>query len=119
MVLLPDASLIVGICCVQLSSSPPTSAMAARATEGELQEQLLAWEEELTWREEALAAQVEKAGIAEKDLIKVSADLDAERAKAEATRKEYLDKMEMHIAHTKRSLSLDKMLGVKRLELDG
>jgi hypothetical protein len=72
----------------------------------------------LTRREEALASRVEKAEIAEKDLIKVSADLDAKRAKVEATRKEYLDKMEMHIARTKRSLGLDKMLGEKRAKLD-
>jgi hypothetical protein len=39
--------------------------------------------------------------------------------KAEATQKEYLDKMEAHTAHTKHSLDLDKMLGEKKIELDG
>jgi hypothetical protein len=43
----------------------------------ELQEQLLAWEEELTRREEALTAWEEKAKFSEKALVKVSADLDA------------------------------------------
>jgi hypothetical protein len=39
---------------------------------------LLAWEEELTRREEALATREEKARISERALAKVSADLDAE-----------------------------------------
>jgi hypothetical protein len=59
----------------------------------ELQEQLLTREEELTWREEALTMREEKSKITKKALVKVSADLDAERAKTEATRQEYLDKM--------------------------
>jgi hypothetical protein len=84
----------------------------------ELQEQLLTWKEELTWREEALAAREGKARISEKALAKVSADLNTERAKAEATQKEYLDKMEAHTAHTKHSLNLDKMLGEKKVKLD-
>jgi hypothetical protein len=77
----------------------------------ELEEQLLAWEEELMWREEVLATWEEKARISEKALAKVSADLDVEWANAEATQKEYLDKMEAHTARTKHSLSLDKMPG--------
>jgi hypothetical protein len=44
-------------------------------------------EEELTGREEALAAWAEKARISEKALVKVSANLDAEWAKAKATQK--------------------------------
>jgi hypothetical protein len=44
----------------------------------QLQEQLLAWEEELTWWEGALAMQEEKARISEKALAKDSADLDTE-----------------------------------------
>jgi hypothetical protein len=40
----------------------------------------------LARREEALAAWEEKVRIAEKALIKVSADLDVERAKAYSTR---------------------------------
>jgi hypothetical protein len=84
----------------------------------ELQEQLLVREEELTWREEALATWEERARISEKALAQVSADLDAERANAEATRKEYLNKMEVHTAHAKHSLNLDKMLGEKKVELD-
>jgi hypothetical protein len=58
-------------------------------------------------------------GISEKALARVSVDLDVERAKAEATRKEYLDKMVAHTAHAKHSLSLDKMLGEKKVELNG
>jgi hypothetical protein len=77
----------------------------------ELQEKPLALEEELTWREEALAAWEEKARIFKKPLVKVSADLDTEWVKTEATRKEYIDKMEPHIAHAKHSLGLDKLLG--------
>jgi IMP dehydrogenase/GMP reductase len=84
----------------------------------ELQEQLLALEEELMRREEALAEREEKARISKKALVKVSIDLDAERVKAEATRKEYLDKMEAHTIHTKHSLNLDKMLGEQKVHLD-
>jgi hypothetical protein len=36
------------------------------------------WEEELTQREEAVSAWEEKAGISEKALAKVNANLDAE-----------------------------------------
>jgi hypothetical protein len=72
----------------------------------------------LAW-EEAFAAQEEKAGILEKALAKVSADLDVEWTKAEATQKEYVDKMAAHTAHAKHSLGLDKMLGEKKVELDG
>jgi hypothetical protein len=79
---------------------------------------LLAWEEELTRREEALATREEKARISERALAKVSADLDAEQANAEATRKEYLDKMAAHTARAKHSLGLDKMLGEKKAKLD-
>jgi hypothetical protein len=43
------------------------------------------WEKEVVWREEALAMREEKAKISEKALAQVSATLDAERAKAEAT----------------------------------
>jgi hypothetical protein len=90
----------------------------AAVVEG-LLELLLAPEEELTRREEALAAWEEKVGISKKALAKVSADLDAERTMAEATQKEYLDKMVAHTARTKHSLGLDKMLGEKKVELDG
>jgi hypothetical protein len=50
----------------------------------------------------ALAAWEEKAKISEKALAMVNADLDVEQVKAEATQKEYLD----------------KMLGEKKVELD-
>jgi hypothetical protein len=55
----------------------------------------------------------------EKSHAKVNADLIDEWAKAEATRKEYLNKMEAHTACTKYSLGLDKMLEEKKVELDG
>jgi hypothetical protein len=80
---------------------------------------LLAWEEELTWREEALSAREEKARILEKVLTMVSPDLNTEWAKADTTGKEYRDKIEAHTAHAKHSLSLDKMLGDKKVLLDG
>jgi hypothetical protein len=64
--------------------------MASMVVE-ELQEQLLAQEEELTRREEALVLREEKARIFWKTLVKVSTNLDTERAKVEATRKEYLN----------------------------
>jgi hypothetical protein len=83
----------------------------------ELQEQLLAQEEEPTQWEETLATQEEKARITEKALVKVSADLDAEWAKTEATREEYLDKMCMHTDRAKHTISLDKMLGEKKVPL--
>jgi hypothetical protein len=59
--------------------------------------------------------QEEKAWISEKALVKVNSDLNAERVKTEATRKEYLDKMEVHTAHAKHSLVLNKMLGEKKV----
>jgi hypothetical protein len=79
-----------------------------------MQEQLLAREEELMWREETLAMWEEKVKIPEKALVKVSVDLVAQRVKAKATRKEYLDKMEAHNTRAKHSLGLDKMLGGRR-----
>jgi hypothetical protein len=100
---------------------PPPSVVASSVVVvvEELQEQLLAWEEEPTRREEALSTWEEKTRISEKALAKVSVDLNAEWAKAEATRKEYLDKMEVHTTRAKHSLNLDKMLGEKKVELDG
>jgi hypothetical protein len=99
--------------CRPLPSPPPppifVAVASAEAVPDELQEQLLA-QEELTRREEALTTREEKAKISEND---------AERAKAEATRKEYLDKMEAHTICAKHSLGLDKMLGEKKVELDG
>jgi hypothetical protein len=70
-------------------------------------------------REEVLATWEEKARISKKSLTKVSDNLDAERAKVEATRKDYLDKMEAHTTHAKHSFGLDKMLGEKKVKLDG
>jgi hypothetical protein len=84
----------------------------------ELHELLLAWEE-LTWREEVLATGEKKAMILEKAIAKVTTDLNTDQAKAVATWKEYLDKMEAHTTWAKHSLSLDKMLGEKKVELDG
>jgi hypothetical protein len=49
--------------------------------------------------------------ISEKSLVKVSADLDVERAKTEATHQEYLDKLRVHTTRAKHTLSLDMMLG--------
>jgi UDP-N-acetylmuramoylalanine-D-glutamate ligase len=92
--------------------------MPAAAAVEELQELLLAWEEELRRMEEVLAVWEEKARILEKALTKVSADL-TKQAKAEATQKEYLDKMEAHTTRPKHSLGLDKMLGEKKVKLDG
>jgi hypothetical protein len=57
--------------------------------------------------------------ISEKAPAKVNTDIDAEWAKAEATQNEYLDKMDAHTALAKHSLGLDKMLGEKKVELDG
>jgi hypothetical protein len=59
-----------------------------------------------------------KAGIFEKALADVSAALDAERAKDEATRQGYLDKIHAHSARDKPSLGLDKILGEEKVELD-
>jgi hypothetical protein len=56
--------------------------------------------------------------ISEKALTKVSADLDTEWTKAEATQKEYRDKMVAHTTCAKHSLDLDKMLGKKKVELN-
>jgi hypothetical protein len=57
--------------------------------------------------------------ILEKGLAKVSVILNAEHAKAEATQKEYLNKIEAHTAHTNHSLGLNKTLGEKNVLLDG
>jgi hypothetical protein len=56
----------------------------------------------------------EKARISEKALVKISADVNTERAKIEATYQEYLDKMRVHTNHAKHTLGLDKMLGRTR-----
>jgi hypothetical protein len=80
-------------------------------------EELLAREGELTRREETLTAMEEKVRIFEKAFAQVSAALDGERTKAEATRQEYLDKIEAHTTRCK-LLDLDKMLGKKRFDLD-
>jgi hypothetical protein len=56
-------------------------------------------------------------GVSEKALAKVNPNLGVEQAKA--TRKEYLEKMAAHTARAKHSLGLDKMLGEKKVELDG
>jgi FixJ family two-component response regulator len=77
----------------------------------ELQEQLLAREEKLTRREKALDIREEKAMIFEMATAKVSADLDTERVKTEATRHEYLDKMQAHTTRAKHTLGLNKILG--------
>jgi hypothetical protein len=53
----------------------------------------------LTRREEALTVREEKARISEKSLAQVSASLDEEWTKAEATRQEYLNKMAEHTTH--------------------
>jgi hypothetical protein len=79
--------------------------MVASVVAKELQEQLLAWEE--------------KAKISEMALVKLSADLDAKQANTDATQKEYLDKMEVHTTRNKITLGLDKMLGEKKVQLDG
>jgi hypothetical protein len=71
----------------------------------------------LTWREEELAVEEKKARISEKALARVSADLDMEQTKAEATRKEYLKKMATDTAHAKHSVSLHKILE-KKVQLD-
>jgi hypothetical protein len=71
------------------------------------------------WREETLATREEKGRVSKNALAKVSADLDTKWAKAEAARKEYLDKMAPHTTLAKHSLSLDKMLGEKNVKLDG
>jgi hypothetical protein len=98
---------------------PPSPSVAATSTAAEeLQEQLLALEEELTWREEALTPWEDKSKISKKALVKFNADLAAEWAKVEATQKEYLDKMEVHITHARHYLSLDKMLTEKKVLLN-
>jgi hypothetical protein len=75
-------------------------------------------EEELTRREEALVVKEEKARISEKALTQGSTALDAEQAWAEATRQEYLDKIQAHIDHSNHVLDLDRMLGERKGELN-
>jgi hypothetical protein len=57
--------------------------------------------------------------ISEQALVQVSAILDAEQAKVNATRQVYLDKMEAHTAHGMLELDLNKILAEKKVELDG
>jgi hypothetical protein len=76
-----------------MPSPPPLVATVMTTAVEKLQEQLIAWEEELTGREEALITWEKGAEISEKALFKVSMDLDEEWVKTEATRQEYLDKM--------------------------
>jgi hypothetical protein len=111
---------LVSQCIMDLSTlalcgpPPPPSPVAmtlAEATAEVLQELLLTREEVLTvW---------EKTRISEKALTMVSADVDVEQAKAEATRQEYLNKMVANTTCVKHSLGLDKMLGEKKVELNG
>jgi hypothetical protein len=72
----------------------------------------------LTLREEALAVQEEKVRISKKTMVKVSADLDAERAKTEATCQEYLGKMCVHTDCAMNTIDIEKMLGEKKVKLD-
>jgi hypothetical protein len=81
----------------------------------ELQEQLLAREEELTRRMEALGAWEKSIGVSKRALVKVSQDLDMEQVKTEATRLEYLKKMRTHTTHVKHTLVLNKMLGMDKV----
>jgi hypothetical protein len=74
--------LLASVVCRSPLPAPPISIVAVG---GGLQEQLLVWKEELVRREEALTSWEEKVGISEKALIKVSANLDAERLTVEAT----------------------------------
>jgi hypothetical protein len=57
-------------------------------------------------------------GIFEKALAKVSANIDAELKKAEATQKEYLGKIEVHTTYAKHALGLDKLLWEKKVSLN-
>jgi hypothetical protein len=60
----------------------------------------------------------EKARTYEKALIQVSVALDVERAQAEATRQEYLDKIQAHTDCANKVLDLDKMLGERKEDLN-
>jgi hypothetical protein len=85
---------------------PPSLAVATPVVVAtrELQELLLVREEELTWREEALATREEKARVSENALTKISVNLD---------------KMVTHTARAKHSLGLNKILGEENVEHDG
>jgi uncharacterized 2Fe-2S/4Fe-4S cluster protein (DUF4445 family) len=83
------------------------------------QEQLLASEEVLSQRDEALTVQEEKARISKMPLVKVNIDIDVECAKTEGTHKEYLDKMQVSTARAMHTLGLDKMMGEKKVKLNG
>jgi hypothetical protein len=96
----------------------PTTAVPVMATIEEMQELLLTREEELTRREEALAVREGKARISKKAITQVSATLGMEWAQAEATRWEYLDKIQAHTDHGNQVLDLDNMLGERKEQLD-
>jgi hypothetical protein len=61
----------------------------------------------------------EKARISKKALAQVCSALDAKWAMAEASRQEYLDKIQAHTDRGKQVLDLDKMLGERKEELNG
>jgi TnpA family transposase len=48
----------------------------------------------------------------------VNTNHNVDRAKTEATSKEYLDNMQGHIARANHNLDLNKMLGAKKVQLD-
>jgi hypothetical protein len=98
-------------------SPPPHPAMTTAAVVGELQEHLLAKEEQLTLREEAIAIWEKGVGVSERALGKVRLELNMERVETKATRHEYLEKMCVHTACVKHMLNLDEMLGEKKVLL--
>jgi hypothetical protein len=90
-----------------MSSGPAMVVLSAMVIEG------------LHVREGELKRREEKVRVSEKALVQVSITIDVKRTKAEATRQEYLDKIEAHTARGKHVLGLDMMLEEKKVDLDG
>jgi hypothetical protein len=72
-------------------------------------------EEQLTLHEEAIAVWEKGVKVSEQALGKVSLELDVERAKTEATRHGYLQKLQANTTSMKHTLDLDKMLQEKKV----
>jgi hypothetical protein len=84
----------------------------------ELQEQLLARKEQLTLREEALVVQEKGIKVSVQALGNVSREINVKRAKTEATRQGYLEKLRAHTTRMKHTHNLDKMLEETKVLLE-
>jgi hypothetical protein len=98
-----------------LHRSPPQ--VVSLVTVVELQEQLLAQEEQLTLHEDVIAIQEKGIEVVEWVLGMVSLELNGMWTKTEATRQGYLEKLQAHTARMKHTVDLNKILGETKVLL--